>query len=75
MVQVGGVTYRIVRRSVGEYDVVRILDDSRIGGFSLGKNPGINAEESFLEVVRNVARAALQAARTSWVPRAESRVG
>ena len=33
MVQVAGTTYRIVRRERGHYDVVRILDDERVGSF------------------------------------------
>ena len=33
MVQVAGVTYRIVRVERGMYDVVRILDDQRVGQF------------------------------------------
>ena len=75
MVQVAGVTYRIVRLRAGEYDVVRVLDDSRIGMFSLGNAPAFSAEGSALEVVKSVARAALQGARTSWVPRTASRAG
>jgi len=69
MVQVGGVTYRIVRLRAGEYDVVRVLDDTRIGMFSIGKDRPLSAEGDAVELVKSVARAALQGARTSWVPR------
>src|SRR6476659_9008108 len=33
MVQFGGATYRIVKVYPGRYDVFRLLDDVRIGGF------------------------------------------
>ena len=32
MVQVAGTTYRIVRLTPGHYNVVRILDDTCVGG-------------------------------------------
>ena len=73
MVQVAGVTYRIVRVRAREYEVVRVLDDTRIGTFSLATAPAFSAEENALDIVKSVARAALQGARTSWVPRRENR--
>ena len=69
MVQVNSVTYRIVRVRAGQYDVVRLLDDERIGMFSLGGNMGVSLDGGALEVVREVARLALQGGRTSWAPR------
>ena len=33
MVQVSGTTYRVVRVGPGSYEVIRILDDTRIGNF------------------------------------------
>ena len=71
MVQVQSVTYRIVRVSAGQYEVVRLLDDTRIGMFSLGGKlgNGVILEGDAQEVVREVARAALQGGRTSWAPR------
>jgi hypothetical protein len=69
MVQVNSVTYRIVRVRAGQYDVVRLLDDERIGMFSLGGNIGVSFEGSVPEVLREVARLALQGGRTSWTPR------
>lgn len=68
MVQVLGTTYRIVRVARGHYEVVRILDDTRIGSFQ--------SEPTFLvsagphaELVREVARTAIQGGKTSWVGR------
>lgn len=69
MVQVHSVTYRIVRVRAGHYDVVRLLDDVRVGAFSLGSRHQIVIEGDAPEVVREVARAALQGGRTTWTPR------
>jgi hypothetical protein len=70
MVQVYSVTYRIVRVRTGHYDVVRLLDDVRVGSFSLGtKQEAIIIEGDSPEVIREVARAALQGGRTTWAPR------
>lgn len=69
MVQVHSVTYRIVRVRAGHYDVVRLLDDVRVGAFSLGSRHETIIEGDAPEVVREVARAALQGGRTTWTPR------
>jgi len=69
MVQVHSVTYRIVRVGAGQYDVVRVLDDARVGAFSLGTQREPIIEGDAPEVIRQVARAALQGGRTTWAPR------
>lgn len=69
MVQVHSVTYRIVRVRHGQYDVVRLLDDVCIGRFTLGAYREVVIEGEAPEVVREVARAALQGGRTTWAPR------
>lgn len=69
MVQVHSVTYRIVRVRAGHYDVVRLLDDVRVGMFSLGTRREAIIEGDAPEVIREVARAALQGGRTTWAPR------
>ncbi|HYQ45420.1 MAG TPA: hypothetical protein VER11_25715 [Polyangiaceae bacterium] len=69
MVQVHSVTYRIVRVRAGHYDVVRLLDDVRVGAFSIGSRHETIIEGEAPEVVREVARAALQGGRTTWAPR------
>jgi len=69
MVQVHSVTYRIVRVRAGHYDVVRLLDDVRVGMFSLGPHREAIVEGDLPEVIREVARAALQGGRTTWAPR------
>ena len=69
MVQVHRVTYRIVRVRAGRYDVVRVLDDSCIGSFSMSAEERAVFEGDTPTVIREVARAALQGGRMTWVPR------
>jgi len=69
MVQVHSITYRIVRVRAGHYDVVRLLDDVRVGSFSLGSRREALVAGDATEVIREVARAALQGGRTTWAPR------
>jgi hypothetical protein len=69
MVQVHGVTYRIARVRAGQYEVVRVLDDVRIGLFSVGPHEEAVIQGDTPDVVREVARVALQGGRTTWVPR------
>ena len=69
MIQVKSITYRIVRVKTGRYDVVRLLDDARVGSFSLGARMDALCEGDAPELVREIARAALQGGRTSWAPR------
>ena len=69
MVQVHSVTYRIVRVRTGQYDVVRLLDDVCVGTFSLGTRREAIVEGDAPDVIREVARAALQGGRTTWAPR------
>jgi hypothetical protein len=68
MVQVGSVTYRIARVRAGVYDVVRLLDDTRVGTFSLGANRQATFAGDAPELVRTIARVALQRGRTTWAP-------
>lgn len=72
MVQLAGVTYRIVRVALGTYSVVRISDDSDVGSFRL---PELAVEARSVEpaLLREVARLAIHAAKTSSVglPRPE----
>ena len=71
MVQVDSITYRIVRFARGTYEVVRLLDDQKIGTFTLAGNRGVftDAEGRAADIVREVGRLALQSGRTSWAPR------
>jgi hypothetical protein len=68
MVQVAGTTFRIVRIQHGHYDVVRILDDTRLGSFWC--EPTLTVSESTdRELLREVARCAIQGGKTTWVGR------
>lgn len=69
MVQVAGTTYRIVRVARGQYKVVRILDDAVVGHFSNGPTVETTASGIDLALMREIARVAIQGAKTSWVGR------
>jgi hypothetical protein len=70
MVQVAGVTYRVVRVAPKAYDAVRLLDDTRIGSFRTVPTIEITAANGVEPaVIFAIARAAIQGAKTSWVGR------
>lgn len=73
MVQVAGVTYRIIRVESGSYSVVRITDDLEVGRFSLAPQLGIEPRGIDASLLREVARLAIHTAKTSYVgfPRAD----
>ena len=68
MVQVAGTTFRIVRISRGHYEVVRILDDVRFGSFWCEPKFAIS-DSPDRELLREVARCAIQGGKTTWVGR------
>jgi hypothetical protein len=67
MVQVDGTTYRIVRLKRGHYKVVRVLDDVSVGTFSVGTTFEMAPEGIDGELMREIARVAIQGAKTTWV--------
>jgi len=69
MVQVEGTTYRIVRTRRGHYSAVRVLDDVQVGMFSAGTSVEVIPEGIDVELMREIARVAIQGAKTSWVGR------
>ena len=69
MVQVEGTTYRIVRLKRGHYKVVRVLDDASVGVFSVGSSFEMTPEGIEDELMREIARVAIQGAKTTWVGR------
>jgi hypothetical protein len=71
MVQVDGTTYRIVRIKRGHYKVVRVLDDASVGAFSVGTTFEMTPEGIDGELMREIARVAIQGAKTTWVGRIE----
>jgi len=70
MVQVAGTTFRIVRVQRGHYEVVRILDDARLGSFWCEPTLTVS-ESSDRELLREVARSAIQGGKTTWVGRVD----
>jgi hypothetical protein len=69
MVQVAGNTYRVVRLGQGSYEVVRILDDTRVGTFRSTPPVEIVAQGIDAALMLEIAKAAIQGAKTSWVGR------
>ena len=68
MVQVAGTTYRIVRLGRGHYDVVRVLDDAPVGEFTSVPQVDVRAARIIEPaLLREIARVAIQGAKTSWV--------
>ena len=68
MVQVAGSTFRIVRINRGHYDVVRILDDSRLGSFWCEPTFAVSESED-QDLLREVARSAIQGGKCTCVGR------
>ena len=69
MVQVQGTTYRIVRIKRGYYNVVRVLDDVNVGTFTAGSAVEITPQGIDPGIMREIARIAIQGAKTSWIGR------
>ena len=66
MVQLAGVTYRIVRVAVGSYSVVRIKDDVDVGSFHVAPALGIEARSVEPGLLREVALLAIHTAKTTY---------
>src|SRR4051812_18172614 len=66
MVQVSGVTYRIVKVEQGRYEVIRILDEAKVGAFETMPRLRIYAVGAELELVRRITMTALKQAKISW---------
>jgi hypothetical protein len=69
LIRFGNVTYRIGRLRHGEYEVVRILDDVRIGTFQSEPQLTVTSSSIHPAFILSIARAAARSARTSWVKR------
>ncbi|HEY6078606.1 MAG TPA: hypothetical protein VIW29_07375 [Polyangiaceae bacterium] len=69
MVQVSGVTYRIVRVERGMYDVIRILDDQNVGRFRTIPRVEVTSAVAPAETIAEIAKAAVKWGKTSWVGR------
>ena len=71
MVQYEGHTYRIVRVSSCQYDVIRLLNDECIGSFSSSPQLAVTPKSADAGLLREIARTAVRGAKTSWVGRLE----
>jgi hypothetical protein len=69
MVLVDGATYRIERTAHTEYAVVRVLDDVTVGMFRSAPRVEVTSAGVDEKLLREIARAAIQGAKTSWVGR------
>jgi hypothetical protein len=69
LIRFGSVTYRISRLRHGEYEVVRILDDVRIGTFGCFPELTVTSSSIHPAFILKIARAAARTARTSWIRR------
>jgi hypothetical protein len=67
MVQVTGVTYRIVRLRPYVYEVVRLLDDEKLGTFGSGPPFWLSPKGVSLALLSEIALAAVRNSKVSWV--------
>ncbi len=67
MVQVAGRTYNIVRVARGQYSVIRILDDQRVGSFTSRPTAAVTADGIEPALLREIMRVDIHGAKTSWV--------
>ncbi len=68
MVQLSGTTYRIMKIDSHSYEVIRILDDVRIGSFKVMPRLQVLADGVPGELLREIALTALKEAKLSWMP-------
>src|SRR5262249_54871838 len=69
LIRFGNVTYRIGRLSYGEYEVVRILDDVRLGTFESYPCLTVTSATIHPSFILKIAHAAASAARPSFIER------
>jgi hypothetical protein len=69
MVVVGGITYRVSKLYAGKYEVVRILDDHRVGTFESEPRLVVEPEGVEPELLSEIAIAALKQGKVSWSQR------
>lgn len=70
MIQVKGVTYRITCVGRNEYEVVRLLDDIRLGSFQKQRASIIYRPVAGEHSLPAIARFAVQQGKTKWKPAA-----
>jgi hypothetical protein len=73
MVQLSGKTYRIMKIDSRSYEVVRILDDVRMGSFEVTPRLVVRPEGAPRELLHQIALTALKEAKLSWMPPGRAR--
>jgi len=69
MVQLGSLTYCILRLTPTVYGVVRVLDDCYLGAFTTQPTLEVDPEDGVeRERLEAIARHAIRVGRTSWIP-------
>ena len=69
LIRFGNVTYRIGRLSRGQYEVVRILDDVRLGTFESYPSLTVTSSRIHPSFILKIAQAAMRGARPSFIER------
>jgi hypothetical protein len=73
MVQCSGTTYRIMKIGSGSYEVVRILDDVRMGTFDVSPRLRVRPENGAAQnLLVEIALTALKEAKLSWTAHVRS---
>lgn len=72
VVVVGQVSYRVTKLHTGKYEVVRILDDQRVGTFESEPRLVVEPEGIEPELLNEIAIAALKQGKISWAQRLPS---
>jgi hypothetical protein len=72
IVRLGSVAYRVTRLEPGTYEIVRIVDDRRMGTFRSVPTFQVTSSEIHPAFVRKIAALAAKAARPSFAERIAS---
>ena len=68
MIQVDGITYRIVHLGNNAYEIVRVLDDVSLGAFGRERASLSSTFTAGGHSLRDVARIAVRQGKTRWHP-------
>ncbi len=69
MVEFSRQTYRIMKINRGSYEVIRILDDARVGTFEVQPRLRVHPQGVTPELLLQVAMTAIKQAKISWTGR------
>lgn len=68
MIQVDGITYRIVHVGKDSYEIVRLLDDLSLGAFRRERASLTSNFMAGAHSLRDIARIAVRQGKTKWHP-------